>query len=231
MRRFMKSLFIVVLAVLVVPVVAEATSLSVEFQRITDNSPIDIADQLALTIFDDIEANSTYGLGLGPDEVLFTFMNNVGIESSITSIYIDDGTILGISMVYNNLDGVDGSTSFTGGGASPVNLPGGQNLNPPFEATASFCADARNPHSGINDATDILGIVYQLQEGTGGFTGIESAIQSGALRFGLHVTSIGGNDGESDGFVNTPVPEPSTILLFCIGFLGIGLIRRRGFRK
>jgi hypothetical protein len=162
---------------------------------------------------------------LASDQVLFLFTNDVGIASNISEIYMDDGQIIGISQVLNSLGGF---TDFTGETVTPGNLPGGQNVSPPFEAIEIFSADSANgnPSKGINTADDILGIIYDVKVD---FDGVVAALDTGVLRIGLHVRSIGA-DGESDGFVNTPpsIPDASSMLLLgsaCL--IGWGGLRRK----
>ncbi len=205
-------------SVMAVSLGAQADTIDVSFIRVTANAGEDVAGQFTATIYDDAEANSTYGTSLTPGQVLFTFTNAVGISSSISEIYMDDGTILGQDSVLNSLGGF---TQFTGGGANPSNLPGGNTLVPPFVATAAFSADAQgNPTRGVDDSSDILGIVYDLLPGLG-LNDVRAALIDGTLRIGLHVRSIG-LGGESDAFVN---PEPTTLAL--MGLSGLVLIRRR----
>ena len=162
------------------------------------------------------------------DEILFTVQNNVGIASNVTEVYFDDG-LLGPSSVINTLGG-SGFTNFDGGGAAPPNLPGGNTASPPFVATQEFSADVANgpggQSRGVNASDDILGIVL----GVGGlvdFDGVAAAVESGDLRFGLHVQSIG-EVGGSDSYINVnPVPLPAAVWLFGSALLGLLGLRRR----
>ena len=72
------------------------------FYRVTANNPENVADQFNVRVWDDSQANAEFGF-TGPNqincnEVLFTFTNNVGIASSISEIYFDDGTIISQSI-------------------------------------------------------------------------------------------------------------------------------------
>ena len=194
-------------------------SIQVGFSRITNNATVDVADQLGLEIMDNEEANAAYGLALTDNQALFLFTNNVGIDSSISEIYIDDGVIVGQYAVHNSLGGY---TDFTGGGANPGDLPGGNDIG--FEAIHSFSADAQgNPELGVDSSADVLGIVYSVT--TDDLDGIQSALHTGVLRVGLHVVSINGSEDASDGFVNDdpgapgetpggPIPEPGSLIVF-----------------
>src|SRR5512147_336377 len=73
-------------------------------------------------------------------QVIFHFNNAGPAASSITDVYFDDGTLLGIATL-NNGPGVQ----FTAGSASPSNLPGANLASPPFQVTQFFLADSDPP--------------------------------------------------------------------------------------
>lgn len=210
-----------------VPAVASA---SIGFQRITSNNAENVASQLAAEVRDQAMASSDFGINILANEVLFTFTNSVGIPSSISEIYFDDGTLLAQSSIINS---IGGSTSFTGPGANPSDLPSGNNVSPPFSATVGFSADAvGNPSLGVDTSSDIVGLVFQLQAGKS-FADVLSSISDGSLRIGLHVRAIG-EAGGSDSFVNTGgpsggIPEPSS--LFVWGLLGTVVFSTRWLRR
>jgi MYXO-CTERM domain-containing protein len=156
--------------------------------------------------------------------VSFTFRNNVGIASSISEVYFDDGTLLGISSI------TQGGASFVGGSANPGDLPGGQNLTPPFHVTQGFLADAQgNPSVGIDTASDFLTINFNLINNKT-FADTIWALQTGGLRIGMHVRAIG-TGGQSDAFVNNAVtqsvPLPTVGAMGVAGLMGLGAVRRR----
>lgn len=196
-----------------------AAMVSYGFEKITNNNVEDISSQLSISIWDSTEANSTFGTSLLASEVLFTVQNAVGITSNIAEVYIDDG-LLGPSVTVNSLGGF---TNFSGGGAAPGNLPGGGSVG--FNATTIFSADVNPgpPPNGVNESNDILGIILGLGS-YADFNAITAAVDTGDLRFGYHVRSIGVADG-SDSYVNV-VPIPAGVWLF--GSAIAGLI---GFRS
>ena len=203
-----------------------------------------------------VRADMTYGFGaitangkLGPEigeaqmfvtvsefarnQVLFYFVNAGPEDSSITAVYFDDGTLLGIALLIDADDGKGGDPNVDfSQGASPPDLPGGNNVDPPFEVTAGFLADSDAPtqSNGVNPE-EFLGIVFELLKG-GTIKNVFEELDSGELRIGIHVQGFA--DGTSEGFINNavPVPVPGAVVL---GALGLGLVgwakRRVGPRE
>lgn len=154
----------------------------------------------------------------------FVFTNDGPVASSITDVYFDDGTLLGIAAIDNGPN-----VSFSQD-ASPPNLPGGNNASPPFEVTAGFSADSDAPvlANGVNPG-ESLAILFYLQ-GTGTFADVLEELADGRLRIGLHVQGFGGSGGGSESFVNLPtVPVPAAFWLLAsgIGVLSTAARRRR----
>jgi hypothetical protein len=158
-------------------------------------------------------------------QVLFEF-NNTGLSaSSITDAYFDNGSLLGLAFLIDADEGSgDPGVDFTQG-ASPGDLPGGNNASPAFVATAGFTADSDPPTqpNGVNPG-ETLGIVFDLQGG-GTFADVLSELASGELRIGIHVQGFG--TGGSESFVNNPIPIPAAVWLFGSGLLGLAAVARR----
>lgn len=196
-----------------------ANAATYNFYKLTNNNVEDLENQLSVEVLD-----------VGGTQVSFTFMNNVGISSSITDIYFDDGlpAILALPFAYAQSAGV----SFTSP-ANPGNLPGGNTAIPAFVTSAGFSADSATPAGGV----DVLGEYVTLilnYTGVNTIASVLAALGSGDLRIGLHVQSIGVADG-SDGYINqlspnqTVVPLPAGILLLISALGGLGFLAR--FRK
>ena len=232
MRKKHYISFLCVTLVLLVFVATEARAELFGFGRITSNTPgaegSTIGAQLCVDVTDP-----------GDDHVLFTFYNNhpsdpefqnaPAISSSIMEIYFDDGALFGIADIIN--DGL--LTTFVGGSANPGELPSGENLEPEFETTAGFLADAGKggPTNGVNPGESV-GIVFDLQSGMNfddvmkaiyaGFELEEGDDPKGTLRIGMHVISIGEAE-TSDTFIMTPVPGAMILGLLGLGAAGLKL--------
>ncbi len=101
-------------------------------------------------------------------------------------------------------------------GASPGALPGGNAVS--FSSELSFDSDGGRgqPVNGINGG----------EFAVFSFSGTSlSSIDTGALLAGIHVRSL--YNGQSEGFVTTPVPEPSTYALMLAGLGALGFVARR----
>jgi hypothetical protein len=138
----------------------------------------------------------------GANQVLFTFTNTGPSASSITDIYFDDGSLLGIASIVESPPSVD-----FGIGASPPNLPDANNCpGPDFATTAGFSADSESPTqpSGVNPGESV-GILFNLQAGKT-FADVINDLNSGALRIGIHVQGFA--SGGSESFINSSVIDP-----------------------
>lgn len=183
------------------------------FNNITNNSNINVASQLSVDIKE---------LSVGGDQVNFVFHNAGLNDASITDVYFEDGTLLGIAAIINT-NGVAFSQY-----ASPSNPPGGNTVG--FTTHAGFSADSDSPTApnGVNPNEELT-ITFNLIFGQT-YSDTVAALNSGKLRIALHVQSIDGvtpgqGYSDSDTFVNK-VPEPGTLLILG-GCLAMGLVYRR----
>ncbi len=183
---------------------------TINFFNITNNGNANLSSQLSVQIID---------TGIS-GQVGFKFLNNVGIVSSITDVYFDDGTLLAISTIVSST-----GVSFASP-ATPNNLPGGNNITPPFVVTDNFSADSNTPNAlanGVNASTESLEIIFNLVS-TADVDAVIAALNNGSLRIGMHVQGIGTTNG-SDGYVNK-VPEPGILILLGIAMSAVGVASR-----
>lgn len=184
-----------------------------DFYKITNNGSPDVGAQLT------VEVSSAAG-----GTVDFTFRNNVGVISSITDVYFDDGTLLGIADITHSA-GVTFSQ-----GADPGDLPGGNGADPDFEATQGFTADSDGQgggvkENGVNASDEWLTINFTLKDGQT-YNQTLLALADGSLRIGIHVQGF--DDGGSDSYVNNAiVPLPGTAAMAGGGLFLAGAIGRR----
>lgn len=163
----------------------------------------------------------------GSGQVGFQVTNVTG-DSKVEQIYFDDSTSLLGSL--GSITGSSSSVNFSSG-ASPGNVPNGNLLTPPFDATSAFSADNPAPHNGLVNAGDSVTIVYNLADS---FTvsDIETALSSGDLRLAIHTP--GGDNAEgssgvtSGGSGPTPIPAPAAFGsgLLLLGLMGVTRLAR-----
>jgi hypothetical protein len=136
--------------------------------------------------------------GPGANQATFRFVNTGPNASSITDIYFDDGSLLGLASIADSGAGVDFSQF-----ASPPNLPAGNDCTPDFEVTAGFLADSNPPTqpNGVNAPAEWLDITFNLQGGQT-FDDVVAELGTGALRIGIHVQGFA--NGGSESFINSP---------------------------
>jgi hypothetical protein len=164
---------------------------------------------------------------LGSGQVSITFANSGPDASIIADVYIDDN-----ASVFSSIASIqDGAGTNFEIGASPPDLPGGNNASPAF--AADFSADAEAPTgTGGNgaDPGESFSLIMNLAAGKT-FADVQAAFELGSVRLGIHGQGLG-TSGGSESFVNggggeNAVPEPTAALLFGAGVLAVSQVRRR----
>lgn len=204
--------------IVAVGIASSASAATYSFTNITGNSATNAAageSQLSLTTM----------TGANPQLVRFNLNNASGLASAIKAVFVDDGA--GV------LASVSGFTATTGVSfriGTNGSLPGGNDLADSFAENHAIGVRANNPapSNGVN-AGEMLDWSYTLAAGKT-LADVEAALNSGELRFGVHVISWG--DGGSEAFVTTPNDpgEPNIIpspLAGAMGGLGLGMIAAR----
>jgi len=182
------------------------------FYCLTDTNPINaVAGEAQLTV----EVNA-----VGLNQVSFTFANAGPLAMSITDVYFDDGSLLGIASI------VEGPGVAYSQNATPPNLPGGNTANPPFQVTAGFSADSDPPAqpNGVNPG-EFLVITFNLINGQTFNDVITELDTADELRIGIHVQGF--SDGGSESFINVPAPGSMGLLALAVG---VAARRRRSVR-
>lgn len=190
--------------------VGNAFAITYSFNGITTDNPTNIATGESQLFLDVTQVNS---------QVKFLFSNTGPNSSSIADVYVDDPTPLLLFQSLTASAGVQFSP-----GASPGNLPGGNEFN--FTATHSYDSDAPTQPNGINPG-EWLAILFNISN-TYDFDDVIAQLNDGTLMAGIHVQGFA--DGGSESFINNPnnpVPEPGTVLLLASGFLGIAIYGKR----
>lgn len=216
-----KTLFASTIVALGLAFAAPASAVTYDFIKFTNNNVENLNGQVTVDVTDN-----------GSGTALFTFFNAVGIASSITDIYFDQGSTGFFSTADANNDGApDGIVLHDASAgvdfddnANPSNVPGGNTIG----FTADFSGDSDTPgitKNGVNASGEWVSFLGTLSGGNT-FSDLIAALSTGTFRIAMHVQAIGAKGG-SDGYVSA-VPLPAAAWLFGSALLGfIGLSSRR----
>jgi PEP-CTERM motif len=215
-----------------VPVAASQYS----FSCISGNDPLNCADGASRLQMVVTSAGTT---ALGVNQVDFTFRNLSPLGASITEIYFDSATLLGIASVSDSGSGVDFSQI---GKSQPRDLPAGNSLTHKFQVTPGFVIDigsggnTKGVENKLDDSAtqEFVTVRFNLISGnafTDTLLALDGPLGDGLdLRVGLHVRGFDG--GGSESFVNlpamtSPVPEPAQWAMLLAGLVVLAARRRR----
>jgi len=197
-------------------------AVTLSFDCITDNSITNCGvgeANLSVTV-----SNSDPMIMVDPNQVLFTFNNNIsdsGDDAVITQIYFDDlngndsdQVLDSIDSLIQDMTDVNMSTIFPG----PSELPGGNGILDISEFSVG--AIEPPPVNGIGFEEEFA-ILFNIAMGFT-FQNILDQLANGGLLIGLHVQSFPLGDTGSESFVNNPVPLPAAFWLFGSSLIVIG---------
>lgn len=211
--RYVCSLVVVSVLLVACPTTVQADLHTYDFARITNNSPVyNVASQLSLSV---------EGV-VGGTDALFTLSNAGPVASAICDVYFDDSAGL-LDFAGVVITGSGPGVVFVPG-ANPADLPGGGAVG--FSADHSVQSPPPPVHHGVGPG-EWLKLYVPIVSGSA-FEDVIAALDLGAagldmLRVGLHVQGL--PDGQSDGYVHTPVP--GALLLGMIGLTAAGFKLRR----
>jgi hypothetical protein len=137
----------------------------------------------------------------------FRFTNSGPAPSSITDIYFDWSSTSGITLAPGTLTDSGAGVLFSWAPpVAPSNLPGGGAIS--FSADLAVDSSSPAQQMGVNTG-EWLNIAFSSN------ADLISALNSGALRVGIHTQGYEG--GGSESFVTTPIPEPETYAMLLAG--------------
>ena len=194
---------------------AYATPVRLGFTCVSNNNAVSAAIAEA-QVFVDVYTSA--------NQAHFKFWNIGANTCSLTDVYFDDGTLLGIASIIDADEGGGHAGVDFERGAKPTELPNGP---PDFETTAGFSADSDPPVptwgvEASNPANEWLEIIFDINPKSTP-DAVFGELETGELRIGIHVQSIG---PYSESLVNI-IPEPATIAILALGSIALLSTKRR----
>jgi hypothetical protein len=184
---------------------------------------LDITEEnLAAQLFVDV---TDYAPGL----VRFDAINRGPIASGIATVYFDhDDALPSLLSDIVALDESDPGVDFAYPATTGDNLPEGGNVLPPFET--DWWTTKEGPESSAINGGESLGMIFGLAEGRT-FEEVIGSLDSGHLRVGYHVISIGSRE-DSDSYLVTVngrqvADGGMTLMLLGTAVLGLEVLRRK----
>ncbi len=211
-----KSSLPAIVAVLLMALPAEA--LIFGFDNITGNNATDAAIGEAQLLLDVTDP--------GGNMVLFTISNTGPDAAVVEQVNLEEGGMSSIEIFPSETSpNVDFTVFNPPLPPNTPNLPGGNNLTPPFNTAFAAQAKPAPTENGVGPG-ESLGIKGNFGIGNT-FDDLISELLLGQFRIGVHVIAF--QSGGSESFVNgtAPIPEPSTLLLLGSGLAGVGFAARR----
>ncbi len=212
-RSLSKTAALAILTVLIASSSAFALSYSLDFFRITRNSPLgnEVGEQLHLEISD-----------VG-DQVLFTFSNDGPIQATFTDIYFEDGASPPLqSMADIDNNGGSGNVDYDQVTGRLRRPPGSWRYGWGRNAT-EFRADPSYAPAGI-DPGEYVGLTFDLTDGYS-YDDIIDELENEEWRIAVRAQRL--PDGSSETYFNKPptaVPDlGSTWMLLTIALSSLGL--------
>ena len=222
----LKTISSVFTALAMMFVMSTSHAITFQFENITHNGNTDLTGTNQLTV----DVTETLG-----GDVNFTFWNNVGVNSSITSIYFDLGTTSNLFSQFS-IDSSSSGVTFALNTLDPSlpqfpNLPGGNTIN--FDADVA-AESAGSPTNGVDTSEEYITFLATADSGYTTFDNFIALMMNGDFRTGFHLTAIDdtacfdleGSACGSDSYVSA-IPVPAAAWLFGTALFGFFATSRR----
>jgi len=182
------------------------------FIQDSNNGNTDISNQLSMAVHDD------------GARAIFTFYNNVGVNSSIAQVYFDDSTIPLFSEI--------GFYQQSAGVLFDQNGSGGKFGDPTTFDTTFTSKKEGGMTNGVDQSSEWVSF-FGLYKTNNTFDDLISSIEKKKFNTGLHLISIdqvGGGDESEKYLLSSRIPDvplPAAIWFFAPALLGFLGFRRK----